>query len=81
MIRDAFAFIACVSENYQDSRMCRREIKYADSLGKSIVPVSQTEWAWGEGLRMMFQELQVLDLNQGAELPRLGVVVRRLLHA
>ncbi len=63
-IRNCGVFIACVSDEYQLSKYCRREIKFADLLDKKILPVSATKWMWGQGLQMMFQELQVTPMDR-----------------
>lgn len=58
-IRNAGALIACVSDEYQGSKYCKRELKFADLLNKAILPIAPSAWVWGPGLQMMFQELQV----------------------
>jgi len=55
-------FLACVSDNYQNSKYCRRELKFADASEKTILPVSREPWIWGIGLRMMFQEYQISQI-------------------
>jgi hypothetical protein len=61
-VRGCASLIACVSPAYENSRYCRREIKFADLLKKPIVPVSvDGSYLWGEGLAMRFQEYQVLN--------------------
>jgi hypothetical protein len=62
-IRNCGVLIACVSDEYQASKYCRREIKFADLLHKPILPVASEEWSWGEGLQMMFQEYQILNVE------------------
>ncbi len=62
-IRGASAFLACVTEHYQVSRYCRRELKFADLLHKPIVPVAPTACVWAPGLSMMFQEIQIQRLD------------------
>lgn len=62
-VRNCAAMIACVSDDYQASKYCRREIKFADLLKKPIVPLADGPWAWGEGLQLMFQEYQIVDLR------------------
>jgi hypothetical protein len=29
---------------------CKRELKFADLIGKSIVPIAYSVWIWGDGL-------------------------------
>jgi hypothetical protein len=62
-IKSCAVLIACVSDDYQDSKYCRRELKFADLLGKPILPVSDKPWSWGKGLQMMFQEIQILNVR------------------
>lgn len=61
-IKSCSALIACVSDDYQASKYCRRELKFADLLGKPILPVSYQPWSWGQGLQMMFQEIQIVNV-------------------
>jgi hypothetical protein len=61
-VRSCAGIIACVSNAYEASRYCRRELKFADLLDKPIVPVSvDPKYAWGPGLEMRFQEYQILN--------------------
>jgi|GEM_PF-2673813 len=64
-IRNAGVLIACVSDAYQESKYCKRELKFADLIGKKILPISPSNWTWGEGLQMMFHELQVANFDGG----------------
>lgn len=64
-IRNCGVFIACVSDDYQQSKYCRREIKFADLVDKLILPVASSAWVWGQGFQMMFQELQVTSFDGG----------------
>ncbi|HRO57743.1 MAG TPA: toll/interleukin-1 receptor domain-containing protein [Burkholderiaceae bacterium] len=64
-IRDAGAIVVCLTANYEGSRYCTRELKFADFLGKPILPIALTPWVWGAGLQLMFQELQVASFGQG----------------
>ncbi len=64
-IRNAAVLIACVSDAYQESKYCKRELKFADLISKKILPIAPSKWTWGEGLQMMFQELQVASLDGG----------------
>lgn len=64
-IRNAGIMIACVSNEFQDSKYCKRELKFADLLNKAILPVAPSVWTWGPGLQMMFQELQVEFFDNG----------------
>jgi len=61
-IRQSQLFLVCHSPAYEASRYCRRELKFADMLSKSILPVALRTATWGSGLRLMFQELQILAL-------------------
>ena len=70
-IREAAALVAFVSEHYDRSRYCRREIKFADLLKKPILPVAGAPHSWGEGLQFMFQELQVHDISGDENLAEL----------
>ena len=64
-IRNAGVLIACMSDDYQESKYCKRELKFADLLDKTILPIAPSRWTWGPGLQMMFQELQVAFLDGG----------------
>ena len=64
-IRNSAVLIACVSDEYQNSKYCRRELKFADLLNKVILPIAPSRWIWGPGLQMMFQELQVVAFDNG----------------
>jgi hypothetical protein len=64
-IRNAGVLIACVSDAYQESKYCKRELKFADLIGKMILPIAPSKWTWGVGLQMMFQELQVASFDGG----------------
>jgi hypothetical protein len=61
-IRHAGAIITCVSDDYQASKYCKRELKFADLLHKPILPISMGQCTWEAGLQMMFQELQITSL-------------------
>ena len=63
-IRNAGILIACVSDAYQESKYCKRELKFADLIGKVIMPIASSKWKWGNGLQMMFQELQIASFNE-----------------
>lgn len=71
-IRNAGVFIACVSDDYQISKYCKRELKFADLIGKIILPIAPSKCQWGVGLQMMFQELQILNLNETSNLKDLS---------
>jgi hypothetical protein len=70
-IANCSVLIACLSQEYQLSKYCRRELKFADLIGKPIVPVSQAPITWSDGLRFMFQELQICPLSSDAGWERL----------
>lgn len=63
-IRQSQVFVVCHSPAYEASRYCRRELKFADMLSRSIVPVALRPATWGSGLSLMFQELQILALDR-----------------
>lgn len=63
-IQGCSILLACVSDEYRSSKYCRREIKFADLLHKPILPVSEKPWSWGTGLQLMFQELQILNIQR-----------------
>jgi hypothetical protein len=75
-IRGACAVVACVSSSFEQSRWCTRELKFADLLGKTIVPVAARPWTWGEGLQLMFQSLQVCSFDHGRGTPSLLAMLR-----
>lgn len=64
-IRNCGAVIACVSDQYQESKYCRRELKFADLINKPILPVAPSASIWQPGLQMMFQELQMTSFDGG----------------
>lgn len=66
-IRNAGVLIACVSDAYQESKYCRRELKFADLIGKVILPVAPSKWTWGTGLQLMFQEIHVTRIGEKDE--------------
>jgi hypothetical protein len=70
-ISNCSVLMACLSADYQSSRYCRRELKFADLLGKQILPVARDPVAWSDGLRLMFQDLQILALNSDQSWGRL----------
>jgi TIR domain len=74
-ISNCTVLMPCVSADYQSSKYCRRELKFADLLSKPILPVAQQAVTWSDGLRFMFQELQicVLASNQSWERLRGGL--------
>ena len=75
-IRGACAVVACVSSSFEQSRWCTRELKFADFLRKTIVPVAAQPWTWGEGLQLMFQSLQVCTFDHGRGTPSLLATLR-----
>jgi hypothetical protein len=75
-IRNCGVLIACVCDDYQASKYCRRELKFADLINKPIVPVAPSISTWQPGLQMMFQELQVAAFDEGRGFPH----VRRALE-
>ena len=80
-IRHSSLFLACVSPVYEASRYCRREIKFADLVGRQIVPVSFAPHVWGTGLVLMFQELQIRHCRQEVERQRLTQQIQILAPA
>ena len=58
-IRNCAVLVACLSDDYQESKYCRRELKFADLIDKPIIPVAPSVSVWRPGLQMMFQELQI----------------------
>ena len=68
-IRDAGAVVVCLTATYEQSRYCTRELKFADLKSKAILPIAITPWTWGEGLQLMFQELQVSAFEDGRGFP------------
>lgn len=68
-IHSCAVLIACVSDEYQASKYCRREIKFADLLKKPILPVARQPWVWGDGLQVMFQEYQILSVGRQVDGP------------
>jgi TIR domain len=68
-VRDAGAVVVCLTARYEQSRYCTRELKFADLKGKRILPIAPKPWTWGEGLQLMFQELQVSVFEDGKGFP------------
>ncbi len=68
-IREAGAVVVCLTAQYEQSRYCTREIKFADLLAKRIMPIAPKPWTWGAGLQLMFQELQVCAFDDGQGFP------------
>lgn len=66
-LEGASAVVLCLSEAYQASRYCRRELKFADVLSKPIIPLALQQTSWQPGLRLMFQELQIQLLDGSAK--------------
>jgi hypothetical protein len=62
-IANCSVLIACLSQEFQLSKYCRRELKFADLIGKPIVPIAQAPISWSDGLRLMFQELQICPVS------------------
>ena len=38
-VEDADIIVVCISQNYFDSKNCKKELEYADELGKTLVVV------------------------------------------
>jgi TIR domain len=70
-VSNCSVLLACLSADYQSSKYCRRELKFADHLGKQILPVARDPVGWSDGLRLMFQDLQILVLNSDQSWGRL----------
>jgi hypothetical protein len=70
-ISNCSILMACLSSDYQGSKYCRRELKFADLLGKEILPIARDPVTWSDGLRLMFQDLQILALNSDQSWGRL----------
>lgn len=65
-IRACGALVACLTDGYQTSRFCTREISFADGIGKPILPIAPTARSWAPGLQLRFQSLQVCA-DEGGE--------------
>jgi hypothetical protein len=74
-ISNCSVLLPCLSADYQSSKYCRRELKFADLLDKPILPIAREAATWSDGLRFMFQELQicVLASNQSWDKLRGGL--------
>lgn len=77
-IRNCAVLIACLSDEYQSSKYCRRELKFADLINKPIVPVSPAAITWQPGLSMMFQELQIRAFDGGRGFPNVRDALKGL---
>lgn len=53
--------IVFVSQQAIDSRYVRREVRFADTLKKAIVPVQLEAVNWAHGMGMLMTELQLVD--------------------
>lgn len=76
-LRECAALVACVTEAYEASRYCRRELKFADLLHKAIFPIAPAQRSWGRGLQLMFQELQIETYREGRGVRELRPVLER----
>ena len=52
--------LAFISSRFVDSKYCRRELKFADALGKMIIPVLLEETSLGKGLNFLLQGRQFI---------------------
>lgn len=57
--------IAFLSPHFTESRYCRREIQFADAIGKPIIPVQVAPSDMTGGLRFILQPLQYIALHEG----------------
>lgn len=60
-IMDCEGVLAMVSGHYVGSKVCRRELKFADVLDKPLIAVRLDEAALGEGLALLFASLQYIE--------------------
>ena len=63
-IRSCALLIALISPDAAASRWVRRELKFADSLGKPLTCVRLRETALSDGLGLLLQTLQWIDASQ-----------------
>jgi serine/threonine-protein kinase len=61
-IRNSAALICFLSERSVRSKHVRREIKFADSLDKRVIPVRLESLELADGLAMLIQQYQIVDL-------------------
>jgi hypothetical protein len=57
------AFVAVLSNAYFDSKICRREFKYADFIGKPLVPLAVEPLNPSGGLALSLASLQIAFLS------------------
>jgi hypothetical protein len=62
-IDEATAVLAMMSPDFLASRYCRREIMYADTIGKPILPIVLVPGELGHGLRFILHATQMLDIS------------------
>jgi hypothetical protein len=58
-INDCMAFVGVLSNSYFASKICRRELKFADCIGKRIIVVACEPLKPAGGLGLMLSSLQV----------------------
>jgi hypothetical protein len=64
-ISEAAVVVVCLTDEYERSRYCTREIKFADTQQKRILPIAPEPRVWGKGFQFMFQELQIGSFDDG----------------
>jgi TIR domain len=75
------ALLAFLSAAAIESRYVRREIKFADALGRPVLAILMEDVQLRHGLRMMMAQYQTLDLRAADFHPRLRYAVTRLFDA
>jgi TIR domain len=71
--------LAFVSSSFVESRYCGREIRYADALQRTILPVLLSHMELTGGLRFILQQLQRIILSPQGEIDPILAAIEKLL--
>ncbi len=76
-ILKAAGVVCLVTDRYVASRICQRELKFADVLGKPLLVLTDPDVRLGEGLHMILASLQYIDRTAPDLDLRLAAAVER----
>jgi hypothetical protein len=76
-IRASACFLAIITREYMQSKICIREIKFADGLGKPLVPLLESGVMLGSGLSLMLSSQQQFGLDDPRIIARVQDLVRQ----
>jgi hypothetical protein len=79
-LMNATAILAFASEQYVESKYCRREVKFADALNNPIIPVLIEPVKLRHGLLLLFQQYQMIMMYEGAGLIKLMDSIAKILR-